>query len=66
MGVGGGFEANEPGGERIVSLAALCVACWSEARQPLPSRERVDSGPERLRVTAAAPVTLSRERYGCF
>ena len=50
MGVGGGFEANEPGGERIVSLAgaALC------AGQPLPSsRERLESEPRvggRLRL----------------
>ena len=39
MGVGGGFVAREPGGERIVSLPFLVLG------SPLPSWERLDAEP---------------------
>ena len=66
MGVGGGFVANEPGGERIVS----CVG-----RLPflvlgsLPSRERLGAEPRvggRPRLSSAAFVAPTHERWHDF
>ena len=66
MGVGGGFVAIEPGGERIVSLAGAALG----AGQPLPSsRERLDSEPRvggRPRLSSAAFVAPTHARWHDF